>query len=147
MITLQTLQIKGIRSYDHIVPTVIQFDSPVTIILGPNGSGKTTIIESLRYAVTGNLPPYTVKEAFVRDIKLTEDYVVDAEVVLLLKDADRLVKATRKMRVKKSNAPKDPVKDDLKNAFELTRYRLDQTPDGPVGHSAILRGGLVADMV
>jgi DNA repair protein RAD50 len=29
------------------------FASPLTIIIGENGSGKTTVIESLKYALTG----------------------------------------------------------------------------------------------
>lgn len=35
----------------------IDFKTPVTLIVGPNGSGKTTIIESIKYALTGAFPP------------------------------------------------------------------------------------------
>lgn len=31
--------------------------SPLTLILGKNGCGKTTIIECLRYITTGDCPP------------------------------------------------------------------------------------------
>jgi DNA repair protein RAD50 len=34
-------------------------DKPLTIIVGKNGCGKTTIIECMRFAITGTLPPGT----------------------------------------------------------------------------------------
>jgi DNA repair protein RAD50 len=36
---------------------IIEFYMPLTMIVGSNGCGKTTIIECLRYALTGILPP------------------------------------------------------------------------------------------
>merc|ERR1712079_381701 len=49
---------------------VIQFYFPITIIVGANGCGKTTIIESLKYAMTGSLPPGNKSgQAFVHDPK------------------------------------------------------------------------------
>lgn len=52
------LSIRGIRNFDddHEGPT-IHFSRPLTLILGPNGTGKTTIIECLRYALSGEFPP------------------------------------------------------------------------------------------
>lgn len=35
----------------------IRFSTPLTLILGQNGSGKTTIIECIKYALTGDFPP------------------------------------------------------------------------------------------
>lgn len=35
----------------------ITFSTPLTLILGQNGSGKTTIIECIKYALTGEMPP------------------------------------------------------------------------------------------
>ena len=40
-----------------IIGQTIQFYSPLTMIVGQNGCGKTTIIECLKYACTGKLPP------------------------------------------------------------------------------------------
>jgi DNA repair protein RAD50 len=49
---------------------VIQFCFPLTIIVGANGCGKTTIIEALKYSVTGSLPPGNKSgQAFVHDPK------------------------------------------------------------------------------
>ena len=55
---LHKLSICGIRSFGPNSEDVqiVKFTTPVTLILGENGSGKTTIIESLKYACTGELP-------------------------------------------------------------------------------------------
>jgi len=57
MSTICTLGICGFRSYSCFRQEVIHFDRPVTLILGKNGSGKTTIIECLRAVTSGTLPP------------------------------------------------------------------------------------------
>ena len=57
MTTISKLGIQGIRSFDHERMEVIEFEKPVTLIVGPNGSGKTTIIECLKMASAGMLPP------------------------------------------------------------------------------------------
>ena len=46
----------------------IEFFYPLTLIVGKNGSGKTTIIECLKMATTGDLPPNCKGgQAFVND--------------------------------------------------------------------------------
>lgn len=57
MTSLYKLSITGIRSYDPDDSVVIEFFKPLTIILGSNGSGKTTVIECLKYATGGGEPP------------------------------------------------------------------------------------------
>ena len=57
MSTISTLGIQGIRSYSPTEQQVIKFEAPLSLILGKNGSGKTTIIETLRYITCGSLPP------------------------------------------------------------------------------------------
>lgn len=61
------------------------FTSPVTLILGSNGSGKTTIIECLRNATTGDLPPGQGK-VFINDPKLNCEAEVNAQIKLLFRD-------------------------------------------------------------
>jgi len=76
-----------VRSFDSNDPQVISFNKPLTIIVGRNGVGKTvpcplffffvfffaspdspqTIIECLRYATTGSLPPGAKGDGFLHD--------------------------------------------------------------------------------
>jgi DNA repair protein RAD50 len=57
------MQIRGIRSFSPDRDETIEFYSPLTMIVGSNGCGKTTIIESLKFACTGSLPPNTKRLA------------------------------------------------------------------------------------
>jgi DNA repair protein RAD50 len=82
MSTLNKLAIRGIRSFDDKSLSVIEFFSPVTVIVGHNGSGKTTIIECLKYATTGDQPPGTRGGAFVHDPKMANEKDVKAQVKL-----------------------------------------------------------------
>lgn len=98
MATLEQLSIRGVRSFgtdaedeqvsqtlilferNFIIVTValffsilqkISFSAPLTLILGENGSGKTTIIECLKYALTGECPIGTANgKLFVHDPKI-----------------------------------------------------------------------------
>ncbi|KAF5385696.1 hypothetical protein D9757_005521 [Collybiopsis confluens] len=82
MASLNKLAIRGIRSFDDKQVSVIEFFSPVTVIVGHNGSGKTTIIECLKYATTGDQPPNTRGGAFVHDPKMANEKEVKAQVKL-----------------------------------------------------------------
>ena len=57
MTTLLKLGIQGIRAFDHEHLERLDFEKPVTLIVGHNGAGKTTIIECLKMAASGSLPP------------------------------------------------------------------------------------------
>lgn len=78
--------IRGIRSFSPDSQNVIEFYTPVTIIVGHNGAGKTTIIECLKYATTGDLPPNAKGGAFVHDPKLSADTEVKAQIRLKFKN-------------------------------------------------------------
>lgn len=71
-----------VRSFDNQVREVIAFHTPLTLIVGYNGSGKTTIIECLKYATTGDLPPNSRGGAFIHDPQLAGEKEVMAQVKL-----------------------------------------------------------------
>ncbi|GAA5916492.1 hypothetical protein JCM6882_001738 [Rhodosporidiobolus microsporus] len=82
MSSLDKLAIRGIRSFDSNEISVMQFYSPLTVIVGHNGSGKTTIIECLKYATTGDLPPGAKGGAFIHDPTIAGTSEVKASVKL-----------------------------------------------------------------
>lgn len=80
--------IQGIRSFSQTSGEhgVIEFEKPLTIIVGHNGAGKTTIIEALNYVCTGDMPPNSRKgAAFVHDPKTAQAREVKAQVKLLFR--------------------------------------------------------------
>lgn len=62
---------------------MIEFYRPLTLIVGSNGAGKTTIIECLKQACTGELPPNTKSgQSFVHDPKVAGETEVKAQIKL-----------------------------------------------------------------
>ncbi|KAK2739932.1 DNA repair protein rad50 [Onygenales sp. PD_40] len=97
---IDKLSILGVRSFDNTRSETIQFHTPLTLIVGHNGSGKTTIIECLKYATTGDLPPNSKGGAFIHDPKLCGEKEVLAQVKLSFKATSgaRMV-ATRSLQL------------------------------------------------
>ncbi|GAB6026870.1 DNA repair protein rad50 [Chamberlinius hualienensis] len=84
---LDRMSIQGLRSFSPDEEQVITFSSPLTLILGPNGTGKTTIIESLRYLTTGEYPPNSDRgQAFIHDPKLAGEREIKGKVKLRFLD-------------------------------------------------------------
>ncbi len=100
MSKIDKLSILGVRSFDNTRSETIQFYSPLTLVVGFNGSGKTTIIECLKYATTGILPPNSKGGAFIHDPKLAGEREVLAQVKLSFRAATgaRMV-ATRSLQL------------------------------------------------
>ncbi|KAJ9646443.1 DNA repair protein rad50 [Coniosporium apollinis] len=91
---------RSVRSFDNQRSETIQFHTPLTLIVGYNGSGKTTIIECLKYATTGEQPPNSRGGAFIHDPKLCNEREVLAQVKLSFKATSgaRMV-ATRSLQL------------------------------------------------
>ena len=77
------LLIKGIRAFAPDHDHVITFPKPLTLIVGSNGAGKTTIIECLKMGSTGELPPSARSgQAFIHDPKVADATEVKAQIKL-----------------------------------------------------------------
>eukprot|EP00026_Physarum_polycephalum_P000773 Phypoly_transcript_00774.p1 GENE.Phypoly_transcript_00774~~Phypoly_transcript_00774.p1 ORF type:complete len:1313 (+),score=243.76 Phypoly_transcript_00774:90-4028(+) len=88
MTTVDKLLVQGIRSFGPHKRNVIDFYTPLTLIVGQNGAGKTTIIECLKYACTGELPPNCKNgQAFVHDTKVAGEREVKAQIKLRFRNA------------------------------------------------------------
>ncbi|KAG1690681.1 DNA repair protein RAD50 [Nymphon striatum] len=90
MSILNKMSIQGIRSFgsDDSGKQMIEFRGPLTLILGRNGTGKTTIIECLKYITTGEVPPNTGHGSyFVLDPKVANQSEVLAQVRLKFRDS------------------------------------------------------------
>jgi len=89
MTTIRKLSIQGVRSYSDKQPQTMEFFQPLTIIIGANGSGKTTIIEALKFACTGQQPPLSDSgKSFVHDPKIVGSSLVKGQIKLGFKTAD-----------------------------------------------------------
>lgn len=91
MSTLNKLQVRGVRSFgtSQRDEQVIRFTPPITLILGENGCGKTTVIECLKYALIGELPPGSSKgQSFVHDPKIANVSESLGQVKLEVKNGD-----------------------------------------------------------
>lgn len=84
MSSIDKMTILGIRSFgvQDEDRQLIAFEHPLTLIVGKNGAGKTSIIECLKFATTGDLPGNSRGGAFVHDPKLIGESDVRAQVAL-----------------------------------------------------------------
>ncbi|CAK9303748.1 unnamed protein product [Gordionus sp. m RMFG-2023] len=108
MSSIEQMSIHGIRSFgpNDTDRQIIKFFKPLTLILGPNGTGKTTIIECLNYLTTGEMPPGNGKgSAFVHDPKVAHEIEVKGQLRLQIKDlqgkqlvVQRSMKTTQKAK-------------------------------------------------
>lgn len=83
MSTIQKLSIRGIRSFSPERDETIEFYSPLTMIVGANGCGKTTIVECLKFLCCGSLPPGARSgQTIINDPSMTDAAEVKANMKL-----------------------------------------------------------------
>ncbi|XP_050299557.1 DNA repair protein RAD50 isoform X2 [Anthonomus grandis grandis] len=88
MSVLDKLVIRGIRSFGPDNEEKVNFSTPLTLFLGQNGCGKTTIIECLKYALTSDLPGGSDNgRGFINDPKLSDRATTKSCIKLRFKDA------------------------------------------------------------
>ena len=90
MSRIEKLSILGVRSFDQARSETIKFETPLTLIVGTNGSGKTTIIECLKYATTGDLPPNSQGGNWIHDPNLCGEKEILAQVKLSFRSTEQV---------------------------------------------------------
>ena len=102
MSAVSKLAIRGVRAFSPDDEQAIEFYTPLTMIVGANGCGKTTIIECLKYSTTGAMPPGVGPGAsFVHDPKLSGMTEVKGLVKLrFLNTGGKMMVVVRTMQVK-----------------------------------------------
>nr|CAD7450729.1 unnamed protein product [Timema bartmani] len=139
MSKLDSVYLQGVRSYGPFDDDgqSVKFISPITLIMGQNGCGKTTIIEALKYATTGVTPPGSDKgKFFVHDPKLSKVSEVHSLIKLSFVDATQERWAVKRIMVAVQKA------NDLKfKTLDVTITRTDR--NGEVFFSFLLLHGAV----
>ena len=107
MTSIDAISISGIRSFDpdpHNAQRIV-FKKPLTVILGKNGAGKTTVIEALLNACTGAMPPGCgEKVSFIYDPKVANKSSVKAHIRLdITAKGGSKVSVIRKLESTKKN--------------------------------------------
>ncbi len=152
MSRLEKLQIQGFRSFscDDQCKQTIDFTnkdendervpSPLTLILGQNGCGKTTIIECLRYSTTGNFPPGSYNgRNFIHDPNMSRIPIVNAHLKMVFVGNDK----KRYIVSRSVQAKKTPKSVAVKTMDSTISFRKD---DGTVGSLSSKCGDINVEM-
>ncbi|KAH8584734.1 RAD50 DNA repair-related [Cryptosporidium sp. chipmunk genotype I] len=137
MSSLDKLVICGVRSFSPDRREGIAFESPITLIVGQNGSGKTTIIECLKASISGELPPSSKSgQYFIHDPKLNGSAEVRAQIRLIFREFQnrKKIQVVRSFQLSHIRTRKADLKisGDLKPQFKVLESVL-QTKDEESG--------------
>ncbi|KAJ4290748.1 DNA repair protein rad50 [Collariella sp. IMI 366227] len=146
MSRIEKLSILGVRSFGPQHQETIAFNTPLTLIVGYNGSGKTTIIECLKYATTGELPPNSKGGAFIHDPNLAgekdvraqvkvsfrstvgENYVITRNVQLTVKKSTRSQKTLEGSLLLRNNGERHVISTRVMELDKLVPEKLGVSP-------------------
>ncbi len=89
---LKSIDLSGFKSFSE--PTEVQLESGITCIVGPNGCGKSNIVDSIRWAL-GELSPKTLRSKSIADVIFNGTRRLSpatcAHVTLTFDNADRVL--------------------------------------------------------
>ncbi|MEM0242613.1 MAG: AAA family ATPase, partial [Fervidicoccaceae archaeon] len=103
--SLQPLKLEKLileNFYSYGSPTEISFSDGITIIVGENGAGKSSIVKGIYFAILGALPDVTIENAIHRGRN-------EMRVTLVLTDGSVKYVVTRK-RGRRGGAREDTLR-------------------------------------
>lgn len=139
MTTVKLLGIQGIRSFSHERCEVVDFEKPVTLIVGANGSGKTTIIECLKMASAGALPPNSKNgHGFIHDPQVAHLPEVKAQIRMLFKTGvmakEKEICAIRSFQLTNKRVAGGKIKPTFKALESVLRTQKDDGTKASLSH-------------
>ncbi|KAK4129661.1 hypothetical protein N657DRAFT_660948 [Parathielavia appendiculata] len=135
MSRIEKLSILGVRSFGPQHQETIAFNSPLTLIVGYNGSGKTTIIECLNKGGAFIHDPTLAGEKDVRaQVKVSfrstigESYVITRNVQLLVKKNTRSQKTLEGSLLLRNNGERHVISTRVMELDKLVPEKLGVSP-------------------
>lgn len=101
---LERLKIDGFRGIND--PLILKFDEGLNIIYGPNGVGKSSVIQSVPWCLTGKIP-YLSGGDFRKEDAIVNLFTTKrkASVTIFLRSDGKLIKITRTRPLRKTSSP------------------------------------------
>jgi predicted ATPase len=97
---LEKINIEGFRAFNKLYE--FTFDERLTVILGPNGTGKTSLCDAIEWALLGKLPQYESDEATLEDTIINRNNPKrETKVTISLGDGKSKTKLERHVKSKK----------------------------------------------
>ena len=88
---IKSIDIKGFRAFEH--PLTVEFQRGINLIVGPVGSGKTSILKAIEFCLYGTVSE--IKKRIYRKIDIINDFSEAAEVTVELTSSEKSFKITR----------------------------------------------------
>lgn len=124
---LKEISIEGFRAFNEHIS--FQFHDELTIIVGNNGTGKTSLCDAIQWGLFGKLPQYkNIPEAKEEDMILNRNNVSrEANVEIMLKDSKgQAIKIKSRVKSKKIVKPTRTIKPRVLEGDPENRSKLDE---------------------